>query len=100
MLVWRVRRRWRGPSILQHSCGVHIYMPLFATGVDQLTNHEACLVQTSVIGDLADEMRRRKMVAPKIVVRLLRRAPVSALVMGLDLVVVDHDVPVGPRPDR
>ena len=69
MLVWRVRRRWRGPSILQHSCGVHIYMPLFATGIHQLNSHEACHVQPSAIGDLGAEMRRRCMAAPKIVVR-------------------------------
>ena len=49
--------------------GVHIYMPLFATGIDQLTSHEACFVQTSAVGDLAAEMRRRRMVLPKLVVR-------------------------------
>ena len=51
------------------SGGVHIYMPLFATGIDQLTSHEACFVQTSAVGDLAAEMRRRRMVLPKLVVR-------------------------------
>ena len=49
--------------------GVQIYMPLFATGIHQLNSHEACHVQTSAIGDLGAEMRRRCMAAPKIVVR-------------------------------
>lgn len=65
--------------------GVHVYMPLFATGVDQLTSHEACLVQTSAVrcpapifgwsahvavqvGDFAAECRRRRVALPRLVV--------------------------------
>jgi hypothetical protein len=85
------------------SRGVHIYMPLFATGIDQLTSHEACLVQISAIGDLAAEMRRRRMVVPEITVRLPHcDGTVSHCVMAncsFPIYGIYHDVPVGPRPD-